>query len=70
MRFEVPERILFTGEVERELSEDSLKKIIRAIKREKVQAVWKRIRCLLALILIMLIFLNCRTQALPAEAGF
>ena len=38
LRFEVPERILFTGEIERKLNENSLTKIIRTIKREKVQA--------------------------------
>ena len=39
LRFEVPERILYTGEVLKKLDEKILIKIIREVKREKVKAV-------------------------------
>ncbi len=38
LRFEIPERILHTGEIERELDEERLATIVRRIRREKVQA--------------------------------
>ena len=39
LRFEVPERILHTGEVHQELDEEKLRPIVREIKRQKVEAV-------------------------------
>ena len=39
LRFEVPERILYTGEVQRPLDERKLQRIVQAIKKQQVQAV-------------------------------
>ena len=39
LRFEVSERVLFTGEVDQKLNEAALKSIIRKIRKNKVQAV-------------------------------